>query len=107
MKMELGGLRKTVDPFYRGRASPSGVSAQLIEFIAHVRDGRILAKPHRPTTKSRGPVVRGLHTINAVLFLFNAVLWAMVAKQPALATVWLAVGLGEIYVIRKTDLLSD
>jgi hypothetical protein len=51
--------------------------------------------------------VKGLHIVNAVLFLLNAVLWTLVAKQPALATVWLAVALGELYVIRKTDLLAN
>jgi len=50
--------------------------------------------------------MKGLHTINAVLFILNAVLWALVANQPAIATLWLAVGLGELYVITKTDWLS-
>ena len=50
--------------------------------------------------------MKGLHTINALLFLLNALLWALVAKQPAIAVLWLAVGLGELYVVRKTDLLS-
>ena len=48
----------------------------------------------------------GLHTVNAVLFFLNALLWAFVAKQPAIATVWLAVGLGELYVVTKTDLVA-
>lgn len=51
--------------------------------------------------------MKGIHITNAVLFLLNALLWAWVAKQPAIATVWLAVGLGELYVITKTDLLSN
>ena len=51
--------------------------------------------------------MKGLHTINAMLFLLNALLWALVAKQPAIATLWLAVGLGELYVVTKTDLLSN
>jgi hypothetical protein len=51
--------------------------------------------------------VKGLHIANAVLFLLNALLWAFVAKQPAIATLWLAVGLGELYVVTKTDLLSN
>ena len=51
--------------------------------------------------------MKGLHTINAVLLLLNALLWAVVAKQPAIATVWLAVGLGELYVVKRTDLLSN
>jgi hypothetical protein len=50
--------------------------------------------------------MKGLHTINAVLFILNALLWALVAKQPAFATLWLAVGLGELHVVRKTDLFS-
>jgi hypothetical protein len=50
--------------------------------------------------------MKGLHTINAVLFLLNALLWALVAKQPAIAMVWLAVGLGELYIVKGTDLLS-
>jgi hypothetical protein len=29
------------------------------------------------------------------------------AKQPAIATLWLAVALGELYMIEKTDLLSN
>jgi len=61
----------------------------------------------RRATKSRGSIVKGLHTVNAILFLLNALLWALVAKQPAIATLWLAVGLGELYVIKKTDLLSN
>ena len=51
--------------------------------------------------------MKGLHAINALLFLLNAVLWALVAKQPVIATLWLAVALGELYVIKKTDLLSN
>ena len=51
--------------------------------------------------------MKGLHAINAVLFVLNALLWALVAKQLAFATLWLAVGLGELYVVRKTDLLSS
>lgn len=50
--------------------------------------------------------MKGLHTINALLFLLNALLWALVAKQPAIAVLWLAVGLGELYIVKKTDLLS-
>ena len=51
--------------------------------------------------------MKGIHTVNAVLFILNALLWALVAKQPAIATLCLAVSLGEIYVITKTDLLSN
>lgn len=51
--------------------------------------------------------MKGLHAVNAVLFLLNALLWAFVAKQPVLAMLWLAVGLGEIYVITKTTWLSS
>jgi len=50
--------------------------------------------------------VKGLHIANAALFLLNALLWALVTKQPVIAVLWLAVGLGEIYVVTKTDLLS-
>ena len=50
--------------------------------------------------------MKSLHTVNAVLFILNAVLWALFAKQPGIAIVWLAVGLGELYVIKKTDFLS-
>ena len=57
--------------------------------------------------RNRGATVKGLHAINAVLFVLNALLWALVAKQLAFATLWLAVGLGELYVVRKTDLLSS
>ena len=56
--------------------------------------------------KSRGPIVKGLHIANAALFLLNALLWALVTKQPVIAVLWLAVGLGELYVVTKTDLLS-
>jgi hypothetical protein len=56
---------------------------------------------------NREAIVRHLHIANAVLFLLNAVLWAFVAKQPALATLWLAVALGEIFVVKRTDLLSN
>jgi hypothetical protein len=75
--------------------------------IAHVFNGWILAQPRLLTTKSRGIVVKGIHTVNAILFLLNALLWALVAKQPAIATLCLAVGLGQLYVITKTDLLSN
>jgi len=50
--------------------------------------------------------VKGLHAVNCVLFLLNALLWATLAKQPGLAVVWLAVGLGELYVIKYTDFYS-
>ena len=50
--------------------------------------------------------MKGLHIANAALFLLNALLWALVTKQPAIAVLWLAVGLGEIYIVTKTDLLS-
>jgi hypothetical protein len=50
--------------------------------------------------------VKGLHIANAVLLVLNAVLWAVVAKQPAVAAVWLAVAVGELYVVTKTDFLS-
>jgi len=74
--------------------------------IAHVFDGRIFANSWPFTLKSRGPIVKGLHIANAALFLLNALLWALVTKQPAIAVLWLAVGLGELYVVTKTDLLS-
>ena len=51
--------------------------------------------------------MKGLHTVNCALFLLNAVLWTLVAKQPGIAALWLAVGLGELYVITKTELLSS
>ena len=51
--------------------------------------------------------MKGLHTVNAVLFLLNALLWMLVAKQPAIAMLCLAVGLGELYVVKQTDLLSN
>ena len=51
--------------------------------------------------------MKGLHTVNAVLLLLNALLWVLVAKQPAIATACLAVGLGELYVVKRTDLLSN
>lgn len=54
-----------------------------------------------------GVIMKGLHTINCVLFLLNALLWAWIAKQPAVAVLWLSVALGEAYVITRTDLLSD
>jgi len=85
----------------------SGVTAQPIESAGYVFDGRILAKPGQKTTSLRGTIVKGLHAVNCALFLLNAVLWAFVAKQPAIATLWLAVGLGELYVITKTELLSN
>jgi len=50
--------------------------------------------------------MKGLHTINCVLFLLNALLWAWVAKQPAIAVVWLSVALGEAYIITRTDFFS-
>jgi hypothetical protein len=83
----------------------STTTLQPIELIAHVFSGRIFADCPVTTTKSGG-LVKGLHAINAVLFVLNALLWALVAKQPAFASLWLAVGLGELYVVRKTDLLS-
>lgn len=51
--------------------------------------------------------MKGLHTVNAVLFLLNALLWMLVAKQPAIAMLCLAVGLAELYVVKQTDLLSN
>jgi hypothetical protein len=56
--------------------------------------------------KSRGSIVKGLHIANAALFLLNALLWALVTKQPVIAVLWLVVGLGELYIVTKTDLLS-
>lgn len=53
-----------------------------------------------------GPIVKGLHSINGALFLLNAVLWAVVAKQPAIAVLCLAVALAEAYVVKGTDLLN-
>lgn len=50
--------------------------------------------------------MKGLHTINCALFVLNAVLWALVAKQPAIAVLCAAVALAEAYVVRKTDLLT-
>jgi predicted signal transduction protein with EAL and GGDEF domain len=50
--------------------------------------------------------MKSLHTVNCVLFILNAVLWAVLAKQPGIAVVWLAVGLGELYVIKNTDFYS-
>lgn len=50
--------------------------------------------------------MKGLHTVNCVLFILNALLWAVLAKQPGIAVVWLAVGLGELYVIKNTDFHS-
>lgn len=50
--------------------------------------------------------MKGLHTINCVLFLLNALLWAWIAKQPAVAVLWLSVAVGEAYVITRTDFLS-
>ena len=51
--------------------------------------------------------MKGLHAVNCAIFLLNAVLWAFLAKQPAIALLWLAVGLGELYVITQTELLSN
>lgn len=51
--------------------------------------------------------MKGLHTVNGILFLLNALLWALVAKQPAMAIGCLAVAVAEIYVVTKTTLLSN
>ena len=98
---------ETVDGSYSGRPMQFGVTTQAIESVAYVFDGRILANPRRNTTESRGTIVKGLHAVNCALFLLNAVLWAFLAKQPAIALLWLAVGLGELYVITQTELLSN
>lgn len=50
--------------------------------------------------------MKGLHAINSALFLLNAVLWALVAKQPAIAVLCLFIGLAEAYVVKRTDLLT-
>jgi hypothetical protein len=101
------GRKNAVEAFYSGRSMQLDIAAQPIESVAYVFDGRILAKPPRKTTDLRGTIVKGLHAVNCALFLLNAVLWAFLAKQPAIATLWLAVGLGELYVITKTELLSN
>jgi hypothetical protein len=59
-----------------------------------------------PTQRITGTIVKSLHTVNCVLFILNALLWALLAKQPGIAIVWLAVGLGELYVIKNTDFFS-
>ncbi len=64
-------------------------------------------REHSVGSAGEGTIMKGLHTINCVLFLLNALLWAWYAKQPVIALLWLSVSLGEAYVITRTDLLSD
>jgi hypothetical protein len=107
----------------RSRLRPLSLSSRFTSRAENLRPGRrkrlktlhILSmagflrkrREHSAGLAGGGAIMKGLHTINCVLFLLNALLWAWYAKQPVVALLWLSVSLGEAYVITRTDLLSD
>jgi apolipoprotein N-acyltransferase len=44
--------------------------------------------------------MRGLHLLNCFLYFLNALLWALMTKQPGLAVIWLSVAIFELLYIR-------